>query len=264
MRLDIIAAVPDLLTGFLEHSIVGRARESGLVHLNVINLHDFGLGRYRQIDDYPYGGGGGMVIRCEPVADALDSILKNATPDEIVFFTPEGETWHQKMANSFSLKQHLVMVCGHYKGIDERVVEAYATRRISIGPYVLTGGELAAAVVADSIIRLLPGAMGDEMSVLSDSFQDGLMAPPVYTRPELWRGKKVPDVLLSGDPKKVDAWRMAMAEQRTEAYWQRFNALLSSGPIIAHGKSGPSDPGSMHSSPGSQNSASSSLKNEVE
>lgn len=226
MQLDIIAAVPDLLNSFVGHSIIGRARKNGLVQINIHNLHDYGLGRYRQIDDYPYGGGGGMVIRCEPVADALDAILKVTMPDEIIFFTPEGETWHQKMANTFSLKKHLVMVCGHYKGIDERVVEAYATRRISVGPYVLTGGELAAAVVIDSIVRLLPGAMGDEMSALSDSFQDGLLAPPVYTRPEVWRDKKVPDVLLSGDPKKIEEWRLEVAEKRTEQYWHLLKELI--------------------------------------
>jgi tRNA (guanine37-N1)-methyltransferase len=228
MRLDIIAAVPDLLNSFLEHSIIGRARENGLVQTHIHNLHDYGLGRYRQIDDYPYGGGGGMVIRCEPVAAALEDIIKTSTPDEIIFFTAEGETWHQKLANLFSLKKHLVMVCGHYKGIDERVVEAYATRRISIGPYVLTGGELAAAVVIDSVVRLIPGVLGDEMSALSDSFQDGLLAPPVYTRPEVWRNIKVPEVLLSGDPRKIEEWRLDMAEKRTAQYWRLFRELILS------------------------------------
>ncbi|MCS6978712.1 MAG: tRNA (guanosine(37)-N1)-methyltransferase TrmD [Flavobacteriales bacterium] len=218
MEIDIIAAVPDLLRSFLDHSILGRAQKAGCVTVRLHNLHDYGLGRYRQIDDYPYGGGGGMVIRCEPVAAALDTILKDGKPDEILFFGPEGQPWHQKSANAFSLKKHLVLVCGHYKGIDQRVVETYATQVISLGPYVLTGGELAAAVMTDSIVRLLPGVLGDEMSALTDSFQDGLLAPPVYTRPEIWRGMRVPSELRSGDPKKVEAWRLQMAELRTRQY----------------------------------------------
>lgn len=216
MRIDVIAAVPELLHSTIEYSIVGRARQKGLVNIHLHNLHDFGLGKYRQIDDYPYGGGGGMVIRCEPVAAALDALLQEGQPDEIVFLSPEGDTWNQALANQFSLKRHIVLVCGHYKGIDQRVVDSYATRIISIGDYVLTGGEMAAAILIDSVVRLLPGAIGDVSSALSDSFQDGLLAPPVYTRPEVWRGLRVPSELLSGNPRIVEEWRFQKALERTE------------------------------------------------
>ncbi|MCS6981011.1 MAG: tRNA (guanosine(37)-N1)-methyltransferase TrmD [Flavobacteriales bacterium] len=216
MRIDVVAAVPELLHSAIEYSIVGRAQQKGLVTIHLHNLHDFGLGKYRQIDDYPYGGGGGMVIRCEPVAAALDALLQEGQPDEIIFLSPEGDTWNQALANQFSLKRHLVLVCGHYKGIDQRVVDSYATRIISIGDYVLTGGEIAAAVLIDSVVRLLPGAIGDEGSALTDSFQDGLLAPPVYTRPEVWRGLRVPSELLSGNPRIVEEWRFQKALERTE------------------------------------------------
>lgn len=216
MLIDVLAAVPELLHSPIEYSIVGRARKMGLVDIRLHNLHDFGLGKYRQIDDYPYGGGGGMVIRCEPVAAALDALLQEEQPDEIVFLSPEGDTWNQALANQFSMKRHFVLVCGHYKGIDQRVVDSYATRIISIGDYVLTGGEMAAAVLIDSVVRLLPGAISDECSALSDSFQDGLLAPPVYTRPEVWRGLRVPSELLSGNPKIVEEWRLQKSLERTE------------------------------------------------
>lgn len=216
MRIDIITVVPDLLHSPLSHSIMKRAREKGLLDVQVHNLRQWAVNEYGQVDDYQYGGGAGMVMLCEPLVKAIESLQQQRTYDDIIYLTPDGETLNQKTANWLSLKQNLLLICGHYKGIDERVREHYITKEISIGDYVLSGGELAAAVLVDAIGRLLPGVLNDETSALTDSFQDNLLAPPVYTRPADFRGWKVPAVLLSGDPKKVDEWRHEQALERTK------------------------------------------------
>ena len=216
MRIDIISVVPDLLTSPLSHSILKRARDKGLLEINIINLREYGLHRYKQVDDYQYGGGAGMVMMCEPIADCIDELKAQRTYDDIIYMTPDGETMNQRMMNSFSLKQNIIILCGHYKGIDERIRELYITREISIGDYVLSGGELGAAVFIDAIGRLLPGVLSDETSALTDSFQDGLLSPPVYTRPEEFRGLKVPDILLSGHDKNISEWRYEQAVERTK------------------------------------------------
>jgi tRNA (guanine37-N1)-methyltransferase len=216
MRIDIISVVPDLLTSPLSHSILKRARDKGLLEINVINLREYGLHRYKQVDDYQYGGGAGMVMMCEPIAECIDELKAQRTYDDIIYMTPDGETMNQRMMNSFSLKQNIIILCGHYKGIDERIRELYITREISIGDYVLSGGELGAAVFIDAIGRLLPGVLSDETSALTDSFQDGLLSPPVYTRPEEFRGLKVPDILLSGHDKNISEWRYEKAVERTK------------------------------------------------
>src|SRR5687767_9544273 len=216
MRIDIITVLPELLESPLRHSIMKRAQEKGLLEVQVHNLRNWAVNEYGQVDDYQYGGGAGMVMMCEPLAGAVESLQKERSYDEVIYLTPDGETLNQKMANQLSLKQNLIMICGHYKGIDERIREHFVTREISIGDYVLSGGELAAAVLIDAIGRLLPGVLNDETSALFDSFQDNLLAPPVYTRPADFRGWKVPDVLLSGDPKKVDEWRHEQSLQRTK------------------------------------------------
>ncbi|MCH5715188.1 tRNA (guanosine(37)-N1)-methyltransferase TrmD [Niabella hibiscisoli] len=202
MHIDILTVLPDLLTSPFEHSIMKRAQDKGLLTVKVHQLRQWAVNEYGQIDDYQYGGGAGMVMMCEPLANAIEQLSKDRTYDDIIYLTPDGERLNQKMANSFSLKNNLLMICGHYKGIDERIRQQYVTKEISIGDYVLSGGELAAAVLVDSIGRLLPGVLGDETSALTDSFQDNLLAPPVYTRPVDFRGLKVPDVLMSGDHKK--------------------------------------------------------------
>lgn len=207
LRIDILSVVPELLSP-LNHSIMKRAQEKQVVEIHIHDIRDFGIGNYRQVDDYPYGGGGGMVLKPEPLAAWLDKLLAERTYDEIIYLTPDGKTLNQKMANGLSLKSNLILICGHYKGIDQRIRDKYVTLDISIGDYVLSGGEQAAVVLTDSIVRILPGAIGDEMSALSDSFQDNLLAPPVYTKPEVWEGLKVPDVLLSGNHKTIDAWRL--------------------------------------------------------
>jgi tRNA (guanine37-N1)-methyltransferase len=216
MRIDIISVVPDLLESPLSHSILKRARDKGLLEINVINLREYGLHRYKQVDDYQYGGGAGMVMMCEPIADCIDELKARRTYDDIIYMTPDGETMNQRMMNSFSLKQNIIILCGHYKGIDERIRELYITREISIGDYVLSGGELGAAVFIDAIGRLLPGVLSDETSALTDSFQDGLLSPPVYTRPEEFRGLKVPEILLSGHDKNISEWRYEQAVDRTK------------------------------------------------
>ena len=216
MRIDIISVVPDLLESPLSHSILKRARDKGLLEINVINLRDYGLHRYKQVDDYQYGGGAGMVMMCEPIAACMDELKAQRNYDDIIYMTPDGETMNQRMMNSFSLKQNLIILCGHYKGIDERIRQLYITREISIGDYVLSGGELGAAVFVDAIGRLLPGVLSDETSALTDSFQDGLLSPPVYTRPEDFRGLKVPDILLSGHDKNISDWRYEQALDRTK------------------------------------------------
>lgn len=216
MKIDIITVVPGLLESPFSHSILKRARERGLLEVNVINLRDYSIDeKYKQVDDYQYGGGAGMVLMPEPLVNAIEDLQKTTRYDEVIYMTPDGDLFNQKMANQFSLKENLIIICGHYKGIDERVREHFVTCEISIGDYVLSGGELAAAVVVDAIGRLLPGVLNDETSALFDSFQDDLLAPPVFTRPEEFRGWRVPDVLLSGDHKKIDEWRHEQSLKRT-------------------------------------------------
>ncbi len=216
MQIDIITVLPELLESPLSHSIMKRAKEKGLLKVDIHNLRQWAVNEYGQVDDYQYGGGAGMVMMCEPITKAIEELQKNKKFDEIIYLTPDGEKLDQKMANQLSLKENLLMICGHYKGIDERIREHFITREISIGDYVLSGGELAAAVVVDAVGRLLPGVLNDETSALTDSFQDNLLAPPVYTRPADFRGWKIPEVLLSGDPKKVDEWRYEKAVERTK------------------------------------------------
>ncbi|MCH5688952.1 tRNA (guanosine(37)-N1)-methyltransferase TrmD [Niabella sp. W65] len=216
MHIDILTVLPDLLTSPFEHSIMKRAQDKGLLTVKVHQLRQWAVNEYGQVDDYQYGGGAGMVMMCEPLANAIEELSKDRKFDEIIYLTPDGERLNQKIANSLSLKGNLLMICGHYKGIDERIRQQYVTKEISIGDYVLSGGELAAAVLVDAIGRLLPGVLGDETSALTDSFQDNLLAPPVYTRPVDFRGHKVPDVLMSGDHKKIDNWRYEQSVQRTK------------------------------------------------
>jgi tRNA (guanine37-N1)-methyltransferase len=216
MRIDILTVIPELLNSPFEHSIMKRAQDKGLLEVRVHQLRKWAVNEYGQVDDYQYGGGAGMVMLCEPLAKAIEELSAERTYDEIIFLTPDGETLNQKTANSLSLKGNLILICGHYKGIDERIREHFVTKEISIGDYVLSGGELAAAVLVDSIGRLLPGVLNDETSALFDSFQDNLLAPPVYTRPVDFRGWKVPDILMSGDHKKIDDWRHDQAMQRTK------------------------------------------------
>ncbi len=216
MQIDIISAVPELLDSPLNHSIVNRAKDKNLVEINIINLHDYGLNKYKQIDDTQYGGGAGMVLMVEPLYNCINDLQKNTVYDEIIYLTPDGNTYNQKMANALSLKGNLLLICGHYKGIDERIREHFVTMEISIGDYVLSGGELAAAILTDSIVRLIPGVLNDIESALSDSFQDDLLSPPVYTRPADFKGWKVPDVLLSGHDKNIDDWRLEQSLKRTK------------------------------------------------
>jgi tRNA (guanine37-N1)-methyltransferase len=215
MHIDIITVLPELLDSPLSHSIMKRAQDKGLLTVRTHNLREWAVNEYGQVDDYQYGGGAGMVMMCEPLVNAIESLQKERKYDEIIYLTPDGTTLDQQMANQFSLKENILLICGHYKGIDERIREHYITKEVSIGDYVLSGGELAAAVLVDAIGRLLPGVLNDETSALTDSFQDNLLAPPVYTRPADYKGWKVPDVLLCGDPKKIDDWRHEMAIERT-------------------------------------------------
>ncbi|MDB5249974.1 MAG: tRNA ((1)-) methyltransferase [Segetibacter sp.] len=216
MKIDILSVVPALLESPFSHSILKRAKEKGLFEVNVINLRDYSTSKQKQVDDYQFGGGAGMVMMCQPLADAIDQLQETQKYDEIIYMTPDGNQFNQKTANKLSLKENLLIICGHYKGIDERIREHYITMEISIGDYVLSGGELAAAVVVDAIGRLIPGVLSNETSALFDSFQDNLLAPPVYTRPAEFKGWKVPEVLLAGDPKKVDEWRHQQSLQRTK------------------------------------------------
>ncbi len=215
MRIDIITVLPELLDSPLQHSIMKRAQEKGLLEIHIHQLRQWAVNEYGQVDDYQYGGGAGMVMMCEPLAKAIESLSKEIKYDEVIYLSPDGEKLNQKIANTFSLKENLLMICGHYKGIDERIREHFVTKEISIGDYVLSGGELAAAVLVDTIGRLLPGVLNDETSALTDSFQDNLLAPPVYTRPEDFRGWKVPDILMSGDHKKIEEWRHEQSVKRT-------------------------------------------------
>lgn len=216
MKIDIISVVPDLLQSPFAHSILKRAREKGLLEVNVINLREHTTYARAQVDDYAFGGGAGMVMMIEPLVNAVESLQKTTTYDEVIFLTPDGATFNQKMANTFSLKNNLLLVCGHYKGIDQRFRDHFITKEISIGDYVLSGGEIAAAVLVDAIGRLIPGVLNDETSALTDSFQDNLLAPPVYTRPEAFRGWKVPEILLSGNHKLIDEWRAEQSLLRTK------------------------------------------------
>jgi len=216
MRIDILSVLPELLDSPLQHSIMKRAQEKGLLEVKVHNLREYGLGKHKQLDDYQFGGGAGMVMMAEPLSNAIEHLQKERSYDQIIYMTPDGQRLEQKTANRLSLYKNLMILCGHYKGIDERIREHFITMDISIGDFVLSGGELPAAVLVDSIGRLLPGVLGDETSALFDSFQDNLLAPPVYTRPSEFRGWKVPEVLLSGNFKLIDEWRYEQALQRTQ------------------------------------------------
>ncbi len=216
MRIDIITVLPELLKSPFEASILKRAIEKGLVEVHFHNIRDYTNNNYNQVDDYQFGGGAGMVLMIEPIDKCISKLKNEREYDEIIYMTPDGQTLNQKTSNSLSLAENILILCGHYKGVDQRVRDAYITKEISIGDYVLSGGELAAAVLCDSIIRLLPGVLNDETSALTDSFQDGLLAPPVYTRPAEYKGMKVPDVLLSGNFAKIEAWREEKAYERTE------------------------------------------------
>lgn len=216
MHIDIVTVVPGLLEGPFSHSILKRAEEKGLASVQVHNLRDYATGKQKQVDDYAFGGGAGMVMMIEPIALCLEHLQQQRTYDEIIYMTPDGKTFDQQMANELSLKGNLLILCGHYKGVDERVREKFITREISIGDFVLSGGELAAAVVADAVIRLIPGVLNDETSALTDSFQDGLLAPPVYTRPAEYEGMKVPEVLLSGHQANIETWRFEASVRRTK------------------------------------------------
>lgn len=216
MRIDIISVVPDLLSSPFAHSIMKRAREKGLLEVNVINLRDHTTYARAQVDDYQFGGGAGMVMMIEPLVNAVEYLQKSITYDDVIYLTPDGEQFNQQMANQFSLKNNLLMICGHYKGVDQRFRDHFVTKEISIGDYVLSGGELAAAVLTDAIGRLIPGVLNDESSALSDSFQDNLLAPPVYTRPEHFRGWGVPPVLMSGNHRLIDEWRHEQSVVRTK------------------------------------------------
>ena len=216
MHIDIISCVPNLLVSPLDHSILKRAQEKNLLSVKVHDLREFGAGNYRQIDDYQYGGGAGMVLMPEPLSQMIDKLKSERDYDEVIYLAPDGELLNQGMANQLSLCSNMILLCGHYKGIDERIRDHYITKEISIGDYVLSGGELAALVLVDSIGRLIPGVLNDERSALTDSFQDDLLAPPVYTRPSDFKGWKVPEVLLSGHDKKIEDWRYDEAVKRTK------------------------------------------------
>ena len=217
MRFDIITAVPELLTSPFDHSILKRAASRGLLDINIIDLRTYGVGKHNQIDDYQYGGGAGMVMMIEPIDRIITGLKSERDYDQIVYLTPDGETWDQKKANHYSLFNNVILLCGHYKGIDERIREQFITAEISVGDFVLSGGELPAALMLDSIARLLPGVLNNESSALFDSFQDDLLAPPVYTRPADYKGLKVPDILLSGNDKAIDDWRYNESIQRTKS-----------------------------------------------
>jgi tRNA (guanine37-N1)-methyltransferase len=227
MHIDIITVVPGLLEGPFSHSILKRAEDKGLASVRLHNLRDYATGRQNQVDDYAFGGGAGMVMMIEPIARCIEALQKERVYDEIIYMTPDGETFDQPMANSLSLKKNLLILCGHYKGVDQRVRDKFITKEISIGDFVLSGGELAAAVIADAIIRLIPGVLNDETSALTDSFQDGLLAPPIYTRPAEYEGMEVPEVLLSGHEAKINEWRFEASVRRTKE--RRPDLLKGSG-----------------------------------
>lgn len=216
MRIDIISVLPQMFSGLIDCSILKRAQDKGLAEIVLHNLRDYSTNKHRNVDDYPFGGEAGMVMQIEPIDNAITSLKQQRTYDEVIYTSPDGEVFNQKIANQMSAYKNIIILCGHYKGIDYRVREHLITREISIGDYVLTGGELAAAVMADAIVRLIPGTIGDEQSALSDSFQDNLLAPPVYTRPAEYKGWRVPDILLSGHQAKIDEWKLQQAMERTE------------------------------------------------
>jgi tRNA (guanine37-N1)-methyltransferase len=216
MKIDIISVVPGLLESPFAHSIMKRAKDKGLLEVNVINLRDYTTYARAQVDDYQFGGGAGMVMMIEPLVNAIETLQKKTDYDEVIFLTPDGENFSQKIANQLSLKNNLLLICGHYKGIDQRVRDHFITKEISIGDYVLSGGELAAAVIVDAVGRLIPGVLNDETSALTDSFQDNLLSPPVYTRPEEFRGWKVPEILMSGNHSKIEIWREEQSLLRTK------------------------------------------------
>ncbi len=216
MRIDILTILPDLLVGPLSDSIMKRAQEKGHLELHIHNIRDYATSKHKNVDDYQYGGGAGMVMLIEPIATLIEKLKAERSYDEIIYMTPDGEVLEQDTCNELSLKGNLMILCGHYKGVDERIREHYITKEVSIGSYVLSGGELGACVLVDSVVRLIPGVLNDETSALTDSFQDNLLSPPVYTRPEEYNGWKVPEVLLSGDFGKIEAWREEKALERTK------------------------------------------------
>lgn len=216
MRIDVISVVPELIKGFFDYSIIKRAIDKQLVEVYFHNLHDYANNAYRQVDDYQFGGGAGMVMMIEPIDKCITALKAERHYDEVIFLTPDGETLQQKTANKLSLSENLIILCGHFKGVDQRVRDHFITKEISIGDYVLSGGELGAAVLCDSVIRLIPGVLSDETSALTDSFQDNLLAPPVYTRPANYKGWEVPEILTSGNTPKIEQWREEMAYQRTK------------------------------------------------
>ena len=216
MRIDIISVLPDLLISPLQHSIVRRAQEKNIVEINLINLRDYAADNYKSVDDYQFGGGAGMVMMIEPIDKAISSLKSERVYDEVIYMSPDGELLEQKVSNQLSTLKNIIILCGHYKGVDERVREHFITKEISIGDYVLSGGELPACVLCDSIVRLIPGVLSDETSALFDSFQDGLISPPVYTRPADYKGWQVPNILLSGNQKKIDEWRTEKSLERTK------------------------------------------------
>ena len=215
MRIDIITVLPEMLTGFTQESILARAQQKGLAEIKLHNLRDYSNDKWRRVDDYSYGGFPGMVMKCEPIDNCISALKKERHYDEVIFTTPDGEQFNQGMANDLSLKGNLIILCGHYKGIDQRIREHLITKEISVGDFVLTGGELPAAIIADAVIRLIPGVIGDEQSALSDSFQDNMLSAPIYTRPAEYNGWKVPDILLSGNEAKIKAWEMEQSYART-------------------------------------------------
>lgn len=215
MRIDIISVVPDLLKSPFEHSIMKRAQTKGVAEIHLINLRDYSNDKHKSVDDYAFGGGAGMVLQIEPIAACIEDLKSKRNYDEIIYLSPDGELFDQAMANRLSTLKNIILLCGHYKGVDERVREHFITREISVGNYVLSGGELAAATIADAIIRLIPGVLNDETSALCDSFQDNLIAPPVYTRPAEFRGWKVPEILLSGHEENIRQWRLDRSVERT-------------------------------------------------
>ena len=215
MRIDIITVLPEMMEGFLNESILARAQKKGLAEIHLHHLRDYSTDKWRRVDDYPYGGFAGMVMQCEPIDRCISALKSEHTYDEVIFTSPDGEQFDQHLANDLSLKGNLIILCGHYKGIDQRIRDHLITREISIGDYVLTGGELAAAVMADAIVRLVPGVISDEQSALSDCFQDDMLAAPIYTRPANYKGWQVPDILLSGNEAKIKNWEMEQALERT-------------------------------------------------
>lgn len=216
MRIDIITVLPEMIEGFINESILARAQKKGLAEIHLHNLRDYTNDKWRRVDDYPYGGFAGMVMQCEPIDNAISTLKKERDYDDVIYVSPDGERFDQKIANDMSLQENLIILCGHYKGIDQRVRDHLITREISVGDFVLTGGELAAAVIADAVVRLVPGVISDDQSALSDCFQDDLLAAPIYTRPADYKGWKVPDILLSGNEAKIKQWEMDQALERTK------------------------------------------------